>query len=86
MVFIKPDPAVVKAPARVLIPSAWVQQIFSADQANAGGVVRRARRDVDQYASLEVVMEEARVRGFHVLETGDQVVILCHQGDVIIHC
>ncbi len=66
--------------------ASWTERIFWADQANAGGVVRRSRANVDQYASLAQVIAEAKARGFHVIETGDQVVVLCHQGELIIHC
>ena len=64
---------------------AWVDQIFQADAAK-GGVVRRARADVDKYASLTEIIAEACARGFHVIETGDQVVVLCHPGQLVIHC
>ena len=63
---------------------AWVDQIFQASAAN-GGVVRRARADVDKYASLAEVITEAKAKGFHVIETGDQVVVLCHAGHLVIH-
>lgn len=47
--------------------------------------MRRAREGVDTYGSLDIVIAEARKRGFHVIETGGQIVILCHQGALIIH-
>lgn len=65
---------------------AWMNQIFAAGQANAGGVVRRATADVERYIGLEELIAECRVRGFHVIETGDQIVILCHEGELAIHC
>jgi len=65
---------------------AWVNQIFRADQANTGGVVRRARYNVDRYASLAELVAEAKRRNFHVVETGDQIVVLCHEGSLVIHC
>lgn len=63
---------------------AWVDQMFQAAAAN-GGVVRRARADVDKYASLAEVIAEAKTKGFHVIETGGQVVVLCHAGQMVIH-
>ncbi len=66
--------------------SAWVDQIFTADQARNGGVVRRSLANVERYASLRELVAEARRRRFHVIETGDQVVILCHEGSLAIHC
>jgi hypothetical protein len=65
--------------------SAWVDQIFQAQAAN-GGVVRRSRADVDKQASLTEVITEAVAKGFHVIETGDQVVVLCHPGQLVVHC
>lgn len=65
--------------------SAWSDQIFQAAAAN-GGVVRRSRADVNQYSSLQEIIEEAQERGFHVIETGGQVVILCHRGQLVVHC
>jgi hypothetical protein len=57
--------------------SAWVDQIFEPQHAGSGGVVRRSRDDVEKYASLNELVEGARRRRFHVIETGGQVVILC---------
>lgn len=65
--------------------SAWVDQIFKA-QATNGGVVRRSREDVDRYASLGEIIQYAKKQGFHVIETGDQVVVLCHDGELRIFC
>jgi len=64
----------------------WIDQIFDAQQVGSGGVVRRSRDDVERYASLKELVEEARRRRFHVIETGGQVVVLCHEGDVVLHC
>lgn len=65
--------------------SAWIDQMFAAQAAN-GGVVRRSRADVNKYASLAEAIAEAQAKGFHVIETGDQVVVLCHPGQLVIHC
>ncbi|MFI1382929.1 N-(5'-phosphoribosyl)anthranilate isomerase [Embleya scabrispora] len=66
--------------------STWVDQIFRAAAADRGGVVRRSIYDVERMASLEEIIGIARERHFHVLETGDQVVILCNEGELRIHC
>lgn len=68
-------------------PQAWRNQIFQANQANVGGVVRRSRSDVDTLGGgIAAIVADARSRNFHVIETGGQVVILCHQGEIVIHC
>lgn len=63
-----------------------MNQLFRAGQANAGGVVRRSIRDVDRIVGLGEFIDECRARGFHVIETGDQLVVLCHEGSMVIHC
>jgi len=66
--------------------SAWLDQVFQADQANNGGVVRRSVDDVLKHSSRNELVTEARQRGFHVVETGDQFVIICNTGELKIHC
>lgn len=66
--------------------SPWIKQMFDAQQVERGGVIRRSRADVEKYASLRSVIRVAKERGFHVIETGDQIVVLCHEGGMVIHC
>lgn len=49
-------------------------------------MVRRRIDYVEQYASLAEIEREARARGWHVLVVGDQVVVLCHEGDMQVVC
>jgi hypothetical protein len=65
--------------------NAWLQQWYTA-QASNGGVIRRNRDDVERFASVAEVVADARERGWHVVETGGQVVIFCHDGDMRIWC
>lgn len=65
---------------------AWMDQVFEAGQASAGGIVRRSIDSVEQYVGVDAFVEECRERGFHVIETGDQLVVLCHEGGMIVHC
>ncbi|MBA3877817.1 MAG: N-(5'-phosphoribosyl)anthranilate isomerase [Anaerolinea sp.] len=68
----------------------WMRDIFDANQANNGGVVRRATRNVATFGAsgggLAGLVAEARRQGFHVIETGDQIVILCNSGVLKVHC
>ncbi len=68
----------------------WMRNIFDAQQVSNGGVVRRATRNVATFGAsgggLDALVAEARRRGFHVIETGDQIVILCHEGVMKVHC
>jgi hypothetical protein len=63
----------------------WLEQWFGAAATTTGGVVRRSRSDVDKFSSLADVIAEAHKNGWHVVETGGQIVALCHQGTLLIH-
>ncbi|MBK1719421.1 hypothetical protein CKO27_17535 [Thiocystis violacea] len=58
--------------------SAWIEQIFSSQQANSGNVVRRSIRDVEYYASIAELVDEVKARNYHLVRCGDQVVIICN--------
>lgn len=59
----------------------WIDRIFSAKAAE-GQVVRR---NVDWVASeigIARFMAEVRARGFHLIQTADQFVVVCHKGEI----
>lgn len=64
----------------------WLAQWFSAQEADRGGIIRRRRDYVEQYASMSSVVREAKKRGWHVVEVGDQIVVLCNEGDLRVLC
>lgn len=66
--------------------SAWVDQFFDAAQAAAGGVIRRSVDDVVAKGAFEEIVDRANAEGWHVVETGNQLVVLCHRGTLHIHC
>lgn len=73
------------APAVAPPANAWLAQWFAAQSARNGGIVRRSIHDVRRLSSLDEVVREAKKRGWHVIETGDQYVLLCHTGSIQIH-
>ncbi|WP_246020426.1 N-(5'-phosphoribosyl)anthranilate isomerase [Aliigemmobacter aestuarii] len=79
-----PAPASVKPFAPVLPrggPDRWIALIFAAKSAN-GGVIRRNRFWVEKEVGLERFELEVRRRGFHMLEAGNQLIVICHNGPV----
>ena len=60
--------------------SAWINQIFKAGQVSKGNLVRRQKKDVRRFASMAELETEVERRGFHMIETGDQVVVICNSG------
>lgn len=65
---------------------AWLTQVFAAGQASQDGVVRRSIATVLQYSSEDQLVREARSRGFHVLKTSTQYIVLCNEGDMQVLC
>jgi hypothetical protein len=62
--------------------SAWVNQIFQSNIAKRGGVVRRKLSSIDKYASQREVTKEAKPRGYHIVQHGDQWLIFCDTASV----
>lgn len=67
--------------------SAWVDQMFeSSDQVRRGGVVRRSVTDVERLGVLPEIIVRARRNGMHVVATGGNILLLCHEGTFTVHC
>ena len=66
-------------------PDFWIAQIFAAKSVLNGGVVRRNRHWIDAEIGRERFAAEVRSRGFHLLETADQLIVVCHRGSVQMH-
>ncbi|MCK0166820.1 N-(5'-phosphoribosyl)anthranilate isomerase [Jannaschia sp. S6380] len=49
----------------------WLQQIFSSQAARKGGIVRRAKDDIDRMIGPQAFLAEMRRRGYSVA-TGKQ--------------
>lgn len=60
----------------------WLEQIFSAKSVTSGGVVRRSRQWVEAEIGLDRFETAVRARGFHLIEAGAQLVVICHSGPV----
>jgi hypothetical protein len=67
-------------------PYAYIRAIFRADSAKTGGIVRRRVEDVHEKASLSALQEEVKARGFHLLESGEQYIVICNAGEFKVHC
>jgi hypothetical protein len=68
------------------MPNAWIEQMFDAQIVDREGIVRRKKRDVHRNASFESLLEYVREQDFHLIETGDQYIVVCNPGVLKIHC
>ena len=66
-------------------PYVFINNIFRADAAKKGGVVRRSKSDVETIASYAELENEVRRRNFHLLEAGGQYVIVCTTAKLTVH-
>jgi hypothetical protein len=64
---------------------AFIKQIFQAEAAKTGGIVRRKKASIEKSASLSELLEEIKRRGFHLIESGDQYIIICNSGLFKVH-
>jgi hypothetical protein len=69
------------APCRTGDPDIWIARIFSA-RAASGGVVRRSIVWVDREVGRERFITEVRRRGFHLLVTRNQFIVVCNRDAV----
>lgn len=68
---------------RTLPPNdAWVDQLFSSKAARKGAVVRRSLSWVNREVGRAQFEAEVRKRGYHLIETADQLVVVCHNGPI----
>ncbi len=58
----------------------WIDQLFDAKAAKAGGIVRRSVASVEREVGRDIFLREVRKRRFHLVETGGQFVVFCHTG------
>ena len=68
------------------MPNAWILQIFGAQIVADEGIVRRNKDDVANHASFEELLEYVRDQQYHLIETGNQYIIICNPGAIHIHC
>ena len=62
---------------------AWITAIFKAGQTSKDGIVRRHVASVDHYGGgVDNLIAAAKLRGFHVVQVGPQLVVLCNNGEV----
>jgi hypothetical protein len=65
---------------------AWLQDPFSAKAVGKGGMVRRAVRDVEREIGRFALAAKVRRRGFHLIECGGQLIVICNPGQMQVSC
>jgi len=63
-------------------PDIWIDQIFSTKAARRGAVVRRSVAWVEREIGHDRFVAEIRSRGYHLVRTADQFIVICHAGPI----
>ena len=60
--------------------------MFNSKIVKKEGVVRRKKSMIDERGAFEDMLESVKKRKYHLIETGDQYIIICNQGRIKMHC
>ena len=60
----------------------WLAQMFATKAARKGAIVRRSLAWVDREVGREQFKSEIRRRGYHLIQTADQYIVVCHDGPI----
>ena len=71
---------------RRIDPDRWIDNIFAAKAARSGGVVRRSAKWVEREIGRKGFELVVRKRGFHMIECGGQLVVICNAGGLKVIC
>ncbi len=63
-------------------PDPWLDQLFSTKSAQRGAVVRRSTSWVEREVGHETFQQEIRRRGYHLIRTANQYIVICHSGPI----
>ena len=64
----------------------WIEQIFSAKVVEKAAVIRRDLRWIDREIGRDLFLAEVQRRGFHLIETGGQWIVICNHGFFRVIC
>ncbi len=71
---------------RLADPDGWIAEIFAAKAVARGGVIRRDLRWIDREIGRDRFVAEVIKRGFHLVETGGQWIVICNRGFFRVIC
>ena len=64
----------------------WIEQMFGAQIVEKEGIVRRKKSDVHKNASFKILEKYCREQQYHLIETGNQYIVMCNAGALKVHC
>jgi len=59
-------------------PEVFLLQMFSSRAARQGRVIRRSKRDIENFVGLETFLTDIQRRGYQAIENAGQIIIFCN--------
>lgn len=67
-------------------PYEFINSMFDAQIAKSGGIVRRSKKTFEKNKiSLQFLVEAVKKKNFHLIESGDQYIVVCNSGIFKVH-
>jgi hypothetical protein len=64
----------------------WIRKMFASKIVAKKGLVRRKKSHIDKCNVFDDLLNEVKKKRFHLIETGDQYIIICNAGRFKVHC
>jgi len=65
---------------------AWIEDWFNSQASNSGFLMRRNLAEVHQHVTQEELTADVRRRRWHLLQIGEQYVVICNADPVVVYC
>jgi hypothetical protein len=75
-----------QSPHLTVAAKAWLNLLFTAKAVEKGGVVCRSVESVQSEVGRSVFIAEVQRRGFHCVECGGQLIVICNRGQMHVIC
>lgn len=63
-----------------------LEEMFSAQSAGKEGIIRRNKKHIERLIGFDALLQRVKREQFHLIETGEQYIIICNPGVLKIHC
>jgi len=64
----------------------WIKKMFETKIAKNKGIVRRKKSHIDKCNAFDDLLQSVKSKRFHLIETGDQYIIICNAGRIKVRC
>ena len=70
----------------ILSMATYLDEMFTAKAVDQGEIVRRNKWNVDKNVPFHRLLARVQREQFHLVEVGEQYIIICNPGQIKLHC